>query len=142
MFVSMRYLLIFSFFIFSFTSSVSSDHIIGVWLNQVKDAKIEIYKNNGKYHGKVVWIKVPNDKNGIPIKDGNNPKQNLRSKAIFNLVIIKNLVYNAGEWSGGTIYDPNNGKTYDCTFWFENGKLMLRGYIGWFYETKTWTRIK
>jgi len=138
----MRYLVIFSFFIFSFTSSVSSDNIIGVWLNQVKDAKIEIYKNNGKYHGKVVWIKSPNDKNGIPIKDANNPKQNLRSKAIFNLVIIKNLIYNEGEWSGGTIYDPNNGKTYECTFWFENNKLMLRGYIGWFYETKTWTRVK
>jgi len=142
MFVYMRYLVIFSFFIFSFTSSVSSDNIIGVWLNQVKDAKIEIYKNNGKYHGKVVWIKSPNDKNGIPIKDANNPKQNLRSKAIFNLVIIKNLIYNEGEWSGGTIYDPNNGKTYECTFWFENNKLMLRGYIGWFYETKTWTRVK
>jgi uncharacterized protein (DUF2147 family) len=138
----MRYLFISCLFLFSFTSSSSSDGIIGVWLSQIKDGKIEIYKSNGKYHGKVVWIKEPNDENGNPIKDINNPKDNLQSRAIYNLVIIKDLVYEDEKWSGGTVYDPKEGKTYDCSIWLEDGKLKLRGYLGWFYDTKTWTRVK
>jgi uncharacterized protein (DUF2147 family) len=138
----MRYLFIFSFFIFSFTSSNPSDAILGVWLNQVQDAKIEIYKNNGKYHGKVIWIKNPLDKDGKPVKDIKNPNDKLITKPVLNSVIIKDLVYNDNQWSGGTVYDPNVGKIYDCTIWFEDGKFILRGYIGWFYETETWTRIK
>ena len=35
------------------------------------------------------------------------------------------------EWSGGTIYDPKNGKTYKCFIRFENqNKLKIRGFIG------------
>jgi len=138
----MRYLIIFSFFIFSFTSSDSADKIVGVWLSQIKDGKIEIYKNNGKYYGKIVWIKEPNSKNGKPIIDGNNPKANLKSRPLLFLNIINDLVYHDGEWSGGTVYDPKEGKTYDCKIWFEDGQLKLRGYLGWFYDTKTWTRVK
>jgi uncharacterized protein (DUF2147 family) len=138
----MRYLFIISLFLFSFTSSSSSDGIVGVWLSQIKDGKIEIYKSNGKYHGKVVWIKEPKDANGKPIKDIHNPKDKLKSRAIYNLVIIKDLVYEDEKWSGGTVYDPKEGKTYDCSIWLEDGKLKLRGYLGWFYDTKTWTRVK
>jgi len=140
----MRYLIIFSLFIFSFTSSSSSDKIIGVWLSQIKDGKIEIYKSNGKYHGKIIWIKEPNDEHGNPIKDNFNPKTSLKSRPILNLNIVTNLVYDSedNEWSGGTVYDPKDGKTYDCKIWLENGKLKLRGYLGWFYDTKTWTRVK
>ena len=44
----MRNLFILSFFLFSFTSSSSSDGIVGVWLSQIKDGKIEFYKSNHK----------------------------------------------------------------------------------------------
>ena len=39
----------------------------------------------------------------------------------------------AGRWSGGTIYDPQEGKIYKCRLWFEDGDfsvLRARGYIG------------
>ncbi|MEO1367538.1 MAG: DUF2147 domain-containing protein, partial [Acidobacteriota bacterium] len=48
-----------------------------------------------------------------------------------------------GEWSGGTIYDPNNGKTYSCTLELEGADtLKVRGYIGvsLFGRTERWTR--
>ena len=37
------------------------------------------------------------------------------------------------QWSGGKILDPENGKTYKCKLWFEEGndnQLNMRGYIG------------
>ncbi len=33
---------------------------------------------------------------------------------------------------GGSIYDPKNGKTYDCYAWFEDGdfnNLYIKGYV-------------
>jgi len=138
----MRYLVILSSLILlSFSSSTPTDRIIGVWLSQIKDSKIEIFKCNGKYHGKVVWINHPNDENGKPLKDIKNPIEKLRVKPIMNLIILKNLVFKDDEWIDGTIYDPKQGKTYDCKVWLENGNLKLRGYLGWLFDTKTWTRV-
>ena len=35
------------------------------------------------------------------------------------------------HWSGGTIYDPDSGKTYKCNLeLLPNGSLKVRGYIG------------
>lgn len=46
-------------------------------------------------------------------------------------------------WDGGTILDPDNGKTYTLRLRAsEDGKTMqLRGYIGPFYRTQTWERV-
>ena len=49
----------------------------------------------------------------------------------------------AEKWADGTIYDPNNGKTYSCTLELENEKtLKVRGFIGvsLFGRTERWTR--
>ena len=49
---------------------------------------------------------------------------------VFGLVLLKDFKYNEGEWKGGTIYDPKNGKTYDCYMAMESGKkLKIRGYV-------------
>jgi len=138
----MRYLLLLCLFSISFTSSTPSEKIIGVWLSQIKDSKIEIFKSNGKYYGKVVWIHKPNDAQGRPLRDIKNPNSNLTKTPILNLIILKDLTYLDNEWRNGTIYDPKEGKTYDCKVWLENDQLKLRGYLGWFYDTKTWTRVK
>ena len=134
-------LFIFPFFL-SAQVKTGADKIIGVYLTEIKYGKVEIYRKGNKYFGKIVWIKKPLDKNGKPLKDTNNPIQTLKKNPLLNLVTLSDLTYHNGEWSGGKIYDPKNGKTYDCTLWFENGKLKLRGYVGWFYDTKTWTRVK
>jgi uncharacterized protein (DUF2147 family) len=49
------------------------------------------------------------------------------------------------NWEKGTIYDPENGKTYSCKIYLENKNTMkIRGYIGisLIGRTDTWTRIK
>jgi len=48
-----------------------------------------------------------------------------------------------GEWSGGTIYDPNNGKTYSCKLKLTGpDTLKVRGYIGisLIGRSETWKR--
>ena len=54
--------------------------------------------------------------------------------------ILTGLTKNGKKWEGGKIYNPMNGKTYKCTIWLEGNTLKVRGYVGVFYETHTWTR--
>ena len=45
------------------------------------------------------------------------------------------------EYSGGKIFDPAKNKTYRCSMWIKDGKLMVRGYLGPFYRTQTWHAV-
>ena len=138
------------FSVFSVNSfSQAADKIIGYWLSKDGDGQIQIYKKNGKYFGKLVWMDEPNNPDGTPKLDIENPNEKLRSRKKLGMVILKNFKYDADdeEWEGGTIYDPESGRTYKSYMWFEDGntsKLNLRGYIGFSLlgRTSEWTREK
>ena len=63
-----------------------------------------------------------------------------KDQRILGLPIIRNMKKNGNEWEDGTILDPENGKVYDCKIWLEDGKLMVRGYVAFFYRTQQWVR--
>jgi uncharacterized protein (DUF2147 family) len=123
-----------------------ADLILGKWLNEDKDAHIEITKDAGKYFGKIVWLRDPIDTlTGKPKIDDKNSDKALQSRPVLGLEILKDFTFDGDdEWSEGTIYDPNNGKTYDCYMEIgETGILKIRGYIGisWIGRTTYWTRV-
>ncbi|MFT5820733.1 MAG: hypothetical protein ACI8ZM_001980 [Crocinitomix sp.] len=119
-----------------------STAVLGQWLTEIADAKIEIYQKQGKFHGRVVWIAEPNDEDGKPKIDEHNPDQKLAKRPIMGIDILHGFTYDDGEWSGGFIYDPKKGETYECKLWIEDGTLKVRGYLGWLFDTKTWTKVK
>ena len=62
------------------------------------------------------------------------PMVPMANRPIMGLTIVRNFRYNSGkrQWVDGRIYDPENGKTYDCYAWFEDGnynRLYLKGYV-------------
>jgi uncharacterized protein (DUF2147 family) len=110
-----------------------ADDILGTWLNQEATGKITLYKEGGKYFGKLVWLREPNDKiTGLPRTDKENPDAKLKTTPLIGLINMKNFTFDGKEeWAGGTIYDPKNGKTYKCYVQFEGpAKLKIRGYVG------------
>ncbi|MFM2269173.1 MAG: hypothetical protein RL757_2614 [Bacteroidota bacterium] len=123
--------------------SFSQHQITGKWLTQDNDAIIEITERQGKFFGKIVWLKEPNDKKGVPFTDTENPNPALRQQPLIGLEILKNCYFQKNEWKGGSTYDPQTGKNYDCTLWLsDNNTLKFRGYWGYFYLTQTWKRTK
>jgi uncharacterized protein (DUF2147 family) len=124
------------FFIFllltSFIHSKAQDIFKGTWYNDEKTGKIQFYKQGDKVYGKIVWLKDPTDKNGKPLTDINNPDSKKKSTPLMGLVFLKEFVAkDAKTWEDGTIYDPNNGKTYSCNMKLESPKVLnVRGYIG------------
>ena len=137
----MRQLILFFVIISLVNNTLAQSQIIGKWLSEDKEGITTIYENNGKYFGKITWLKKPNDSKGIPFTDSENPDKSKRNQPLIGLLILKDFYYSKNEWKGGKIYDPESGKTYTCTMWLENtNTLKVRGYWGLFYQTQTWTK--
>ncbi len=128
-------------------AKAQTDQIEGLWYNDVKSAKILITKaTNGKFYGKVVWLKEPL-KNGKPKVDELNSDEKLRTRPRLGLPVLADFVKDdddKNKYTDGTIYDPNNGKTYSCKMTYKGNTLDIRGYIGisLFGRTTTWTRAE
>lgn len=121
----------------------SADDIVGIWLSSNGQGKIQIYKEGDQYFGKLYWMKEPNGPKGNPKLDVNNPDPSLRNKPLLGSVILKHFKYDDGEWSGGRIYDPQNGKEYKSYIKLKDPQtLSLRGYIGisLLGRTEVWKR--
>jgi uncharacterized protein (DUF2147 family) len=122
-----------------------ADDILGEWYSENNESLVEMYKNNGKFYGKITWLKEPL-RRGQPKMDDENPDEKLRNRPIIGMVILKDFVFDGdNEWKDGKIYDPKSGKTYSCYMKFEKKDVLkIRGYIGisLLGRTTMWTRKK
>jgi uncharacterized protein (DUF2147 family) len=69
-----------------------------------------------------------------------------KDQPIAGMTIIEGAKKNPDEpsWEGGTILDPNNGKSYRLRLTPKDGgkALEVRGYLGPFYRNQTWLRVE
>ncbi|MBS1634628.1 MAG: DUF2147 domain-containing protein [Bacteroidetes bacterium] len=122
-----------------------SKDIIGTWLTASGKAKVQIYAEGGHFNGKIVWLKNPTYEDGKPKVDKHNPDKANQTKPLMGLNMLKGFVFDEDQWNDGTIYDPENGKTYSCKIEIRDGnKLDVRGYIGFSLigRTETWFRVQ
>lgn len=149
--VSLFGAILFSLFTVTGVHAAGPDDILGVWNNQEKTARIEIMKCGDRYCGKIVWLEEPNypagstdGTPGSPKLDHNNPDPGRQKTPVLGLQIVNDMRPDGDKtWSGGTVYDPKNGKTYKGKLtYIDQHRLELRGYIGipLIGRTATWTR--
>jgi uncharacterized protein (DUF2147 family) len=120
------------------------DAILGVWKNGEGTGMVQIYKKGEKYFGKIVWLKVPNNPDGTPRTDINNPDESQRKQPLRGLENLRDFVYKGNnKWEEGRIYDPKNGSDYACEIKLvDENTLEVRGFIGvsLFGRTDVWKR--
>ena len=119
--------------------------VIGKWKLEDGSAIVEVYKQGDSYNGKIVWLKNPTEADGSPAVDENNPDKALRSRQLIGLNMLSDLKKAGEEYSGGKIYDPGNGKTYNCSMKVEGDVLKVRGSLdkkGLIGRTMDWFRVK
>lgn len=133
-----------------------ADAILGLWQTDPKaeggPAHVEITRDGDTYSGRIVWLSEPEypeeegpEWAGKPKVDRENPDQALKTRPILGLEMVGGFHYEGKQkWSGGTIYDPNNGKTYRCWMKLKGDRLKVRGYIGFSLlgRTTVWTRVE
>ena len=139
-----------AFFIFVLTQALSSptlaadsDGIAGVWWTPEHDGKIAISLDaTGVASGRLIAVS-PEDANAV---DANNPDTALRFRTLLGLPILQGFSLDTdGRLTGGTIYDPDTGKTYYGTLTFDrDGHLLMKGsvFFSFFARTEVMQRVE
>ena len=127
--------LTFLFTLFASTAMFAQvDKLLGEW-KTVDDktnkevSVVQIYKaENGLYYGKLIKLLEPNP-----------------DTKLIGTMIIKDMEVKGDKLVNGTVYDPDNGKTYYASVKYnaKNNTLILRGSLdkkGIFGRSQTWVR--
>ncbi|PWK17976.1 DUF2147 domain-containing protein [Xanthomarina spongicola] len=126
--------------------TINSQNIFGKWKtidDETGEAKstVEIYKKDGKVFGKIIEIYNSKDRDALCA----NCEGTEYNKPVLGLTIIKNLTQDGIYFKNGTIFDPEDGKTYKCRLSLDEDNpdiLLVRGYISFLYATQYWERIE
>jgi uncharacterized protein (DUF2147 family) len=121
----------------SLFASAQIDKIVGEWYTVDDEtgavkALVDIYKgDNDLYYGKIIKV----FKNGQE-----NPNSDRKG-----LVIVKDMKAEDGMLKGGTIYEPESGKTYYAKISYNeaDNTITLRGSLdkrGWVGRSQTWIK--
>lgn len=119
--------LIIIFLITSFSSKINSkastdeaEKIVGIWFTDDKTSKIQIYKNDSQYFGKIIWMASKESKEELKVK----PKVGYQ-------IFRKFTFEGKNVWSGGQVSDPRSGMTVSGKMTLkDNNTLNVRGYVG------------
>ncbi|MFN4083953.1 MAG: DUF2147 domain-containing protein [Bacteroidia bacterium] len=124
----------------------AGDAIIGVWETGSGKARVKITKSGNYYYGRIVWLREPNNEEGKPKVDKNNPDEAQRQTPLLGLRMLKSFEFKGDNlWEDGTIYDPESGSTYNCKINLQDENTMnIRGFIGIsaFGRTDVWKRVQ
>jgi len=130
---------------FLLNAQVNPDDVTGKWITEEGKSLVEIYGQNGKYFGKVLWLKDYNKQGEVTLKDTKNPDEKLRSREVQGMVLMSDFTFDGKMWKDGKVYDPESGNTYSGYMKLKNHDILeLRGYMGisMLGRTATWVRKK
>ena len=141
----MRKLFVSMMFVLAPLCAALAQDVVGKWKLEDGSAIVEVYRQGDVFNGKIVWLAQPTEADGSPAVDDKNPDAKLRSRQLIGLNMLSNLKKGDGEYAGGSIYDPGNGKTYNCSMKVEGDVLKVRGSLdkrGLLGRTMDWFRVK
>ena len=124
--------------------------IRGLWVDhrEADQRKVAVWIDDcdGLLCGHIYWLKKPLSAGGQPKRDRHNPDAALRDRPLCGLTILSGFRrVEDGAWSGGRIYNANDGRTFSSTIRLEpDGSLKVRGYVGitLFGKTVNWVHPK
>ena len=92
--------------------------------------------------GRILWLWQPNDTAGRPRTDTHNSDRSLRDRPLVGIEIVSGLRETApGVWGDGSLYNPDDGRTYTGTIRLDSGTLSLTGCaLKVFCQTQIWRR--
>ena len=120
---------------------------VGLWKTiddetKQKKSLVRISESAGLLSGRIEKIVDPAKQDSVCDKCEDARK----GQKVLGMTIVEGVKKNAGEpyWDGGTILDPNNGKTYKVRMTPKDGgkALEVRGFIGFFFRNQQWIRVE
>lgn len=114
----------------------------GLWQTPSRGGQVEISKCGNSLCGRL--ISSEGLKADPALKDVNNSNAGLRDRPLKNLTILTGFSGGPKEWTGGSIYNAEDGKTYSGTITLDgDNTLKLKGCVVVpLCKTQTWTRLR
>ena len=105
-------------------STVKSDDLLGLWLDESKKLIVETYKIENQYFAKIRWFDNEN-KRIEKFSDKGLPKSKW-----LNYKVMEHFKFDGEKWTEGVIHQIKTGHTYDATIQMKSKNfIVVRGYV-------------
>lgn len=119
----------------------SADAAVGRWKTQTRNAIVEIQRCGPSICGRIVTSDAL--RTNPDTRDVNNGDKALRTRQLRGLQILSGFKASGAAWTGGKIYNAEDGKTYSAEVRVAGDQLKLKGCVVWpLCKTQTWTRVR
>lgn len=114
----------------------AGNRLVGTWLTEDGQSRVKIASCGSAVCATIVWVREPG-------RDENNPDPSLRGRDIVGVQLTHDMRHaRDGGWAG-SIYNPDNGKTYAATMRQQGeDRLDVGGCVmaGLICGSETWSR--
>lgn len=123
-----------------------AERLIGVWESEEKNLLVQISKEEGHFVGTMTYFQCPTETIMRTKVDTENPDPTLVGRKLLGLKLLEKLSYEGNSvWSGGKIYDPNSGHTYEARIQLtSSNSVVVRGYwkFRWIGRSMVFNRLE
>ncbi len=123
------------------SAALALDDPAGYWATEKHESQIKItHCGTAAICGSVFWMKEPNDPKGNLRLDKENEDEAKRKRPLLGLQLI-NMKAEDEDWKG-TVYNPQNGKTYNATLkMLTKNEVKIEGCVAYVLcGGQKWTR--
>ncbi len=114
--------------------------VLGRWHTTEDRAIVDIAPCGAQLCGTII-SSVPAPGTITPPRDTHNPDPALRNRPIIGVRILNGFTRGRTNWTGGTIYNPVNGKSYRSQLTMgADGTLRVAGCVSVICQTQIWRR--
>ncbi len=83
-----------------------------VWTTEGGASRVRFaMADDGTLEGRLIWLRREEER-GVVQLDENNPDEALQSRPLKGVAFVSGFTRKGDAWTGGAIYNPNDGKTY------------------------------
>jgi len=118
------------------------DVAVGRWKTETRGGIVEIQRCGASICGRLLTSE--HLRTNPNLKDVNNSNAALRNRPLRGLQILSGFKADGSGWSGGKIYNAEDGKTYSAYVTPEGpNQLKVKGCVFRpLCKTQTWTRVR
>lgn len=116
--------------------------VTGTWLTPTDGGQVKIDTCGASVCGRIV---TGGEIRANPaVKDARNKDESLRGRPLKGLLMLQGFKGGGESWTGGTIYNPDDGATYKATLKLTGpDTLQVKGcVVAPLCKTQVWKRVK
>lgn len=123
-------------------AAASPDIAVGRWRTQTRHGIVDIERCGNSICGRIVTSDGLRENPAL--NDAHNRNASLRGRRLVGLQILGGFTRSGDQWTGGTIYNADDGGTYKATVKaIDSDHLKVRGCIVWpLCKSQIWTRVR